>query len=182
MSLHSHRALLFQALALAGLLAGGAAAAIKAFSLEEMARTAEGCVAGRITAREGFLLKTRELGTLYMTRLTIQGKDLYTGAPATVKVCYFGGTVNGVTIRCSTQPPDRETAPGTRVVAFHRFEKAFGVRMLVAQFGGIFRIESGSRGDVVIGKGPGMAVSRNMLLADLEAALKAVRPAGKEGK
>ena len=182
MSFRFPRAVLFQALALAGLLAGGASAAIKAFSLEEMARTAEGCVAGRITKREGFLLETKELGVLYMTRLTIEGKDLYTGARTTLKVCYFGGTVNGVTIRCSTQPPDRETAPGTRVVAFHRYEKAFGVRMLVAQFGGIYRIETGSRGDVVIGKGPGMAVSRNMLLSDLEAALKAVRPDEKEGK
>ena len=182
MSVRSTLAAFFQAAALAGLLAGGAAAAVKAFSLQEMAKTAEGCVAGRITAREGFLLQTKELGTLYMTRLTIQGRDLFTGAPATVEVCYFGGTVKGVTIRCSTQPPDRETAPGTRVVAFHRFEKTFGIRMLVAQFGGIYRIERGAKGDVVLGKGAGMAVARNMLLSELEAALKAVGPDEKEGK
>ncbi len=167
---------------LAGILAGVAHAAIKAFSLEEMARTADGCVAGRITAREGFLLETEELGTLYMTRLTIEGKELFTGAPAKIQVCYFGGTVDGVTVRCSTQPPDRDTGPGTRVVAFHKFEKAFGVRLLVAQFGGIYRIEKGAKGDVVLGKGAGMAVARNMLLSDLEAALAAARTDEKEGK
>ena len=168
--------------AAAALLAGSAWAAIKAFSLEEMARTAQGCIAGEIVSREGYLLKTRELGDLHMTRLTIRGRDLFTGEPATVKVSYFGGTVNGVTIRCSTQPPDRDTQPGLRVVAFHRHEKAFGVSMLVAQFGGIYRIEKGSRGDVVLGKGAGMAVPRNMLLSDLEAALKAARAARKEDR
>ncbi len=143
-------------------------ASIEPLSLEKMLEYADGCVVGKITSRKGFLKKTDSLGTIVFTRLTIEGREITSGEKTKVDVWYLGGTANGVSMQVSNQPPDRETTPGTRVVVFYYFEKAFGCNIMVAQLGGIFRIQKGRAGDVVIGKGPGAAIPRNILLSALE--------------
>ena len=158
--------------ALAGIgLAMVSMAAIEPLDLERMADLAPLRLAGEIVSRQGFMGHHPGLGQVPMTRLTVAGRDLATGERKTVQVAYLGGTVKGLSLRCSTQPPDRETAPGTQVVVFAAPEEVYGCTMLVAQYGGIFRLQRGEAGQVVVGKGPGTAVPRNILLAELEADL-----------
>jgi hypothetical protein len=158
--------------ALAGIgLALAALAAVEPLDLGRMAGLARHRLAGEIIARQGFLGHHPELGQVPMTRLTVAGRELVTGKKTTLRVAYLGGTVDGVSVRCSTQPPDRETAPGNRVLLFAAPEEVYGCTMLVAQQGGLFRLQRGEAGEVVVGRGPGTAVPRNILLADLEADL-----------
>ena len=157
-------------------------ASIEPLTLEKMLSYSDGCIVGKITSKKGYLANIPTLGQIVITKLTIEGKEILTGKKKSVEVAYLGGSADGVSIQVSNQPPDRETTPGNKVLVFYYYDKVFNANMIIAQLGGIFMIQKGPLGDVVIGKGVGSAVPRNILLNNLENKIKAIKPAKREEK
>ncbi len=102
------------------------------------------------------------------TTVKIQGEDLIRGGQVIHEITYLGSDKNPV----SEMPAESETRVGTSGLFFSVAVKSAwggrtGLHSLMAAQGGVFRVESGPKGDVVIGKGEGFAVEKNVLASDL---------------
>lgn len=101
------------------------------------------------------------------TTLIVRGDDLIAGGQVDREITYLGSESRPV----SDMPAESETRVGTRVVAFSKSVGAWGgrasQRSLIAAQGGVFRVEAGPKGDVVMGKGEGFAVSETVFASEL---------------
>jgi hypothetical protein len=148
-------------------------AQIEPRTLAQMSQRAEGCVAGEITAREVFRVDHPLDGPeLYFTRLTIEGRSLYTGAAERVDVVFAGGMLpSGEGVWNSEAPAADDTRVGVEVVAFYGWTDNMGggvaANALHCAHGGLYRIARTSRGTFVLGRGTGYAVAFNVTLDEL---------------
>ncbi|HET6203136.1 MAG TPA: hypothetical protein VFI25_10090 [Planctomycetota bacterium] len=171
-----------------GLLRGGVAlglvvlgtGAVERLDLRLMARRTDGAVAGRIVST--WTTSNPSPGTLgrVFTHMRIVGEDLYTGKPVDWVVSYFGGEHEGDVQWHADMPTAADVRVGSRVLAFTKWHPTMGgvgMRSLYALFAGIFRLEEGPRGEVVIGRGEGFAVEKNVPLGEFRAQLAQARAA-----
>lgn len=144
-------------------------AQIVALDLRGMLERADSAIVGSIVEKSVW---SGPLGspntTVEFTTLKVQGEDLVRGGEVTHLITFLGSE----TRPCSEMPTANETKVGTKGVFFSKkLNETWGGRAdqwsMVAAQGGIFRVESGPKGDVVIGKGQGFAVSENRLMTEL---------------
>jgi len=163
----------FLAAGLAAFAAGGALADIAELDLEKMIHEhADVAVVGEIVEVTNSEFPLDDGSPAAYTNLRVRGKNLYTGEAQEVVASFVGGFIDGQRITTAEEPPANEIQRGRRVVVFTAPWPSNGnapERSLVAQHGGIFVVEKGPKGDIVIGKGKGYAVEKNVLLSDLQA-------------
>lgn len=146
-----------------------APASVLSLNLREMLEIADSAVLGTITKKvtwRGPLLGFEDGADF--TTLTVEGEDLVKGGHTTRDVTYLGTDVNPV----SEMPAEADTRIGSRVVVFSNAVKSEwggrkGLNSLIAAEGGVFRVEAGPKGEVVVGRGEGFAVQSNVFATDL---------------
>jgi hypothetical protein len=158
------------AVALAGALG---TAQIVRLDLRQMIARTDNAIVGKITKTEVIRIDHPIDGPeLYYTHLTIEGHSLVNGEALTAVVTFPGGwkdANNGVDN--SEAPSADEIKKGNEVVAFYKWTENMGgdlaANALFTSHGGIYRVASGSKGKIVLGKGDGYAVSGNVALTSL---------------
>ena len=169
--------LLFLSLAVActTLLGTPSNAKIKAMTLPEMVQVADDAVFGMITQRDVFRIDHPVDGPeLYYTTLSIKGRSLVNGAAKSVAVTFPGGFIDETRgVFNSEAPQEHELELGKEVVIFHGFVKNMGGdvsgQALLGSHGGLFPVVSNGRDEkIVLGRGAGYAVSKNVPLDALD--------------
>ena len=154
-------------LAAGAILAPVALAAIEPLDLRKMLQRADSAVLGKIVQRTTWTHEDPTLGPMEFTTITVKGEDLITGNTGSKQVTYTGSQARPN----SEMPAESETREGNTVLVFSSRGKGFGMPQelswMVAAHGGVFRVEAGPKGDVVIGRGEGYAVEGNLLTGDL---------------
>ena len=156
-------------------------AQVERLDLAQMVSRTDGAVAGTIVGSEVIRVDHPVDGPeLYFTSLLVRGTSLYTGLDETVAVTFAGGFVSpDEGVHNSEAPSADETRAGNRVVVFYKYEPNMGGDVsgnaLYAAHGGLYRVVSTRRGDVVLGRGDGYAVSSNLTLADLRGRITTLR-------
>ncbi|HVS10191.1 MAG TPA: hypothetical protein VMS76_09995 [Planctomycetota bacterium] len=172
-------------LAVPALIVGAALgiAQIERLDLRQMVEPtrAENAVLGTITAKQVFRVDHPVDGPeLYFTRMTIQGKSLYDGSDLTAEVTFAGGFVSpNEGVHNSEAPSADDTRIGNTVVAFYRWTNNMGGDVagnaLYAAHGGLFRVAKAGADQVVLGRGEGYAIARNVRVPVLEAEIRELR-------
>lgn len=178
------------ALAAAAFVAAGAlgVAQIERLSLDEMVSRTDNAIYGEIVAKEAFRRDHPIDGPeMYFTTITIEGRSLVDGKKMTVDVTYMGGWVNEREgVWNSEAPTEEETAVGNRIVAFYAWNENMGADVaancLYAAHGGLYRTADGPKGTVVMGRGDGYAVRKNVRLGDLDTSISTIRAEQEEGR
>jgi hypothetical protein len=159
------------AVALAGALG---TAQIVRLDLRQMIARTDNAIVGKITKQHVIRIDHPIDGPeLYYTHLTIEGRSLVNGEVLTAVVTFPGGWID------ENQGADNSEAPsadeiqiGNEVVAFYKWSENMGgdlaANALYASHGGIYRVASGNKGKIVLGKGDGYAVSSNVALTTLD--------------
>ncbi len=148
-------------------------AQIERLTLEQMVLKTDDVVFAEILAKEVIRIDHPVDGPeLYFTHLTLQGESLRTGEATTVTVTYPGGFLNDTDgVWNSEAPSVDDVKVGNRVVAFEKhLDNAGGglaCNFLYASHGGLYRTVEGPSGTIVLGRGDGYAVDRNVRLEDL---------------
>lgn len=148
-----------------------AIAQVESLTFTQMLERADSAIAGVVVKKTTWAGRLDGVPSpLDFTTITVQGEDWYSGRQATREITYLGSEAQPV----SEMPVENETAVGTRALYFSTaMAGSWGGRehlnSLVAAQNGVFRIESGPKGDVVIGKNKGAAVESNTFLKDLRA-------------
>jgi hypothetical protein len=175
--------LLFSALLLAVATAGPSARAqIKRMTLDEITTTTDHAVVGTIVDREVIDLGNEVDGFgLYYTVLTIQGESLHDGRKTTVDVVARGGWIDeqrGIGAWDSEAPTQDELAIGKKVVVYYHWVdnigRGVGANRLYASHGSFFRTVEGPEGTVVMGRGEGYAIDKNVKLTSLRQATRSI--------
>lgn len=156
-------------------------AQIERLDLAQMVAKADNCVIGKITGREVIRVDHPIAGPkLYYTHLMIEGRSLYTGNAISVPVTFAGGFItpdDGVWN--SEAPKADDTKVGNEVVVFYKWTDDMGgevaANAIYAAHGGLYRVIDGRKGKVVLGQGPGYAISDNVTTADLGQSIAALR-------
>lgn len=162
--------------ALAGLLAvGSAVACIEALDLNKMVSKTDAAVHGTITAVRTVKYTPPGDDRIIYTLVTVEGEDLYTGKPRTLEAGFVGGTYGDESMMVTSMPAPSEYRVGSKVVVFSAPVAGWGPieRCVYAAMGGIFREVSTRQGGVVLGKGEGFAIERNMGVEELRAGIAA---------
>ncbi|MGH7151261.1 MAG: hypothetical protein ACREIU_11200 [Planctomycetota bacterium] len=118
-----------------------------------------------------------------VTRVRVRGENLYTGREDEIVVTFLGGRTEDRETWCAESPTARETRVGARTLVFSKSRwttEGLEYNGLYAGFGGLFRVEGGPRGEVVLGRGEGYAVENNVRVSDLRDRISAIRAAGAE--
>lgn len=150
--------------------------------LPKMVGKTNAAVAGTIVDVTGAEVTMNGVSEI-VTRVTVRGENLYTGREEEIVVTFLGGRTRDKESWCAESPSSRETRVGTRALVFSkscRTAEGMDYNSLYAGFGGLFRVEGGPRGDVVLGRGEGFAVEKNVRVADLRERISAIRAAGAE--
>lgn len=166
------------ALALAALGTLGLAQ-IKELSLTEIVTESDEAVFGEITRAHVFRVDDPLDGPeLFYTTLTIQGVSLVDGAEITLDVTYHGGFVSPTEgVYNSEAPAADDVKLGNQVVAFSKWsDMGAGVwaNGLYAAHGGLYRTVEGPGGTMVLGRGQGYAIPKNLKLSDLSTAVSKI--------
>ena len=163
-------------------LASLAFAQVRNLTLYEMIEETDRAVFGEIVASSVHRIPSgiEEGDFLYYTRLTIEGRTLAEKAPITAEVCFPGGFFNEEEGHWHSESPTAdEVKVGTQIVAFYKWFEGLGGRQpanwLFANHGGVFRTVTGPDGRVVLGRGQGYAVSRNLKLTDLDGSVERIQ-------
>ena len=152
------------------LLARGSDACIEALTLSQMVQKTDAAVLGTITDVHGVRFVTDDEDRMIYTVVTIEGEDLYTGLPRTIEAAFVGGTYKGESMLVTSMPAPSEYRIGNEVLIFSGKVEGWGPeieRCVYAAMGGIFRTVDTRKGTVLLGKGMGTAVERNIRLSDL---------------
>ena len=166
------------------LLAGAGAvglAQIERLTLGEMVGRADNAVYGEIIGKQAFRVDHPVDGPeLYFTTLTIEGRSLADGRKMTVDVTYSGGWLSeDEGVWNSEAPTEDETQVGKKIVAFYKWTSNMGgdvaANALFAAHGGLYRTLDGPKGTVVLGRGEGYAVRKNLKVSDLDTAITTIR-------
>ena len=155
-------------------------AAIESLDLPDMVARADDAVVGRIVRKRGVRVDHPVEGRLYFTHLDVEGRSLFTGKAVVVRVTYLGGRVSeDEGAWCAEAPTADDTKIGNEVVVFHKRSDDLGGGLagngLYAQHGGLFRVVRGRGRPIVLGRGPGYAVSANLELSELTRRVAALR-------
>ena len=161
-------------LALAAASAVGVAQ-IERLTLDQMVQKTDDAIVGTIIKSKVFRVDHPIDGPeLYFTTLTVHGNSMTDGKSKEVEVTFAGGFVSETEgVWNSEAPSADEIKIGNRVVAFHKWLDNMGgdvsAHVLYASHGGLFRVVSTRKGEVVLGKGAGYAISGNFELEQLDA-------------
>lgn len=150
-------------------LAAAALASVESLTLRQMLQKADSAVIGSVTEKktwEGSIAGSNS--PWEFTTITVEGEDLFTGKTLKREITWLGSDAHPV----SEMPLEAETRVGTKAIFFSvAMSGEFGGRQnqnsLIAAQNGVFRLEAGPKGDVVIGKGAGAAIENNTFVADL---------------
>lgn len=146
-----------------------ASASVISLTLREMLERADSAVLGRVTNRAIWH------GThpafpdgIDYTTITVEGEDLVQGKTLKRDITYLGSDAMPV----SEMPASNETKVGTRALFFSKavgseWGGRSGLNSLIAAQNGVFRVEAGPKGEVVLGKGEGAAIESNLFVADV---------------
>jgi len=172
-----HLPILAASLALAAL-AGHAQ--IERLSLDSMVQKTDDTLFAEITNKQVIRIDDAKDGPeLFYTHLTLEGTSLETGQPETVTVTFPGGFVSEEDgVWNSEAPSDDDIKIGNHIVAFYKhLDNAGGglaCNFLYASHGGLFRTVEGPNGTIVMGRGEGYAIDKNISLQDLGKAVTAL--------
>jgi hypothetical protein len=161
---------------LAGLgLAAVSPASVISLTMRQMLERADSAVVGKIIEKKTWHgpLRGFDDGADFTT-LTIEGDDLVKGSTVKHEVTFLGTDARPV----SEMPVETDTRVGNKTVVFSQAVNGewggrTGLHSLIAAEGGIYRVETGPKGDVVIGRGQGFAVTANAFDADLRKSVAA---------
>ena len=175
-----HR-LLFAGLALAIGSALGIAQ-IKQLSLTEMTTLTDNAILGTVVASHVIDLGNERDGFgLYYTVFTIEGDSIYNGRKTTVDVVTRGGWMDkerGIGCWDSEAPQASEIAIGKEILAYYMWVdnigRGVGANILYASHGSLFRTAKSPNGLVVLGRGPGYAIDKNISVSNLRKASKTI--------
>ena len=149
-------------------------AQIERLTLDQMVQKTDDGTLGTIVKSKVFRVDDPVDGPeLYFTTLTIRGNSLTDSAPVEVEVTFPGGFINETEgVWNSEAPSADEIKIGNRVVAFHKWVDNMGggvsANVLYASHGGLYRVVESRKGDVVLGKGEGYAISSNVQVQKLD--------------
>lgn len=168
------------ALLLSAALAPAAGAQVRALTLSEMVEVADQGVVGQILSKRVARIDAPDGRTLYYTTMTLGGRLLADGTPIQVDVSFPGGFVSEEEGYWHSESPGAdETVVGSWIVAFYKWTPGMGgalnANWLYANHGGLFRTLEGPGGQVVLGRGQGYAVAKNVRVLDLEQSVKQIR-------
>ena len=163
------------------LIGSSSSAKIKALTLPEMVALADGAVVGQITQREVFRVYHPIDGPeLYYTHLTVAGRSLVDGSPREVRMTFRGGFIDAQNGAFNSEAPqEHEVEIGKQVVAFHKFIENMGgdvsANALLGGHGGLFPVVRNQNEElVVLGRGVGYPVSKNVSLGELDEKITAL--------
>jgi hypothetical protein len=171
-SMKLHRILIAGAACLALVPVGRAC--IEELDLAKMVAKTDAAVRGTITDVRTVRYTPPGDDRLIFTVLTVEGTDLYTGQARTIEAAFLGGVHQGDSMMVTSMPAPSEYRLGNQVLLFSAPVEGWGPevdRCVYAAMGGIFREVAAKQGAVVLGKGEGFAVERNVRLADLQTAI-----------
>lgn len=174
--------------ALAGLVLAGttAYACIEALDLNKMVSKTDVAVRGTITNVRTVKYTPPGDDRIVYTLVTVEGEDLYTGQPRTIEAGFVGGSFGGDSMMVTSMPAPADYRVGSKVVAFSAPVQGWGPevsRCLYASYGGLFKEISTKNGSVVLGKGDGFAIEKNVAVDDLRAQIRtALEIKAKEAK
>ena len=147
-------------------------AAILELSLSEIVTQSDQAVFGEITQRTVHKVVGQD-STDYYTTVTIEGRLVGSQTPVTVDVVFGGGFINETEgVYNSEAPAAEEVRVGKHVVAFYKWQDGFagtGANALYNMHGGLYRTDVGPTGSIVLGRGKGYAVDRNVTITKLDA-------------
>jgi hypothetical protein len=150
-------------------------ASVIELNLRQMLERADSAVVGSVTARDSWHGPHQGFADgIDFTTITVEGEDLVQGGTVnqggTVKrqITYLGSD----TMPVSEMPTFADTKVGVRGVFFSKavtgpWGGRNGLSSIIAADFGAFRIESGPKGEVVLGKGEGSAIATNAFVADI---------------
>ena len=155
-------------------------AQVRALTLSEMVEVADQGVFGQILSKRVTRLDALDGRTLYYTSMTIEGRQLADGTPVRVEVAFPGGFIHEEEGYWHSESPGAdETRVGSEIIAFYKWTPGMGgaleANWLYANHGGLFRTVQGPSGHVVLGRGDGYAVAKNVRLTDLDQAVAKIR-------
>lgn len=154
--------------------AGVARAQIERLDLATMVARVDDALVGTIREREVVRVDHPLDGDeLYFTHLLVEGRSLLTGEAKEVLVTYPGGFVDDEHgVHNSEAPTEDDVRLGNRVVVFYAWSDNLGGGLagnaLYASHGGLYRTVEGRRDAVVLGRGEGYAIDRNVALGGLD--------------
>jgi hypothetical protein len=149
-------------------------AQIERLTLDQMVQKTDNAVTGTIVKSKVFRVDHPIDGPeLYYTTLTIRGRSLVDAKPLEVDVTFPGGFISETEgVWNSEAPTADEIKVGNRVVAFFGWTNNMGgdvaANALWASHGGLYRVARSRKGDVVLGKGLGYAISSNVQMDRLD--------------
>ncbi|HET6202705.1 MAG TPA: hypothetical protein VFI25_07870 [Planctomycetota bacterium] len=150
---------------------------VERLDLRQMVGKADAAVLGTIV--EATASEFTMNGAVYVaTHLKVRGENLYTGREDEVVVSFLGGQTEKSGMWCAESPTPRETRVGNRVVVFSKWSPTMGgtgMNSLYAAHGGLFHVETGPKGDVVMGRGEGYAIEKNVRAPELRERIAAIR-------
>jgi hypothetical protein len=156
----------------------GLGAGVVRYDLPKIVRETEGAVVGTILEVTATERVGEGWGPWIFTHVRIQGENLYTGEAEEVVVSFLGGTLEGRVTVSPDAPSPGDLRLGRRVVAFYAFSPTMGgtgMTSLAGSHAGLFRVEGGPRGEIVLGRGEGYAIEKTRALGTLRAELAALR-------
>jgi hypothetical protein len=162
------------------LAAGAFTAQIERLDLASMVAKTDNSVYAEIVAKRVIRVDDPVDGPeLYYTILTLDGTSLRNGQSVRVDVTFPGGFINEKEgVHNSEAPSADDIKIGNRVVAFYKWSNNMGGQVrgnaLYASHGGIYRTSDSPKGAMVLGRGEGYAVNKNLALADLATAVRSL--------
>ena len=168
------------ALLLSAAIAPFATAQVRALTLSEMVEVADQGVFGQILSKRVQRLDALDGRTLYYTTLVVEGRQLADGTPVRVEVAFPGGFINEEEGYWHSESPSAdETRVGSEIIAFYKWSPGMGgaldANWLYANHGGLFRTVAGPADHVVLGRGEGYAIAKNIRLNDLDQSVAKIR-------
>ncbi len=159
---------------------------IERLTLDQMVAKTDNAVFGKIKSRNTFRVDHPIDGAeLYFTTLRIDGRSLEDGRALSVEVTYPSGNPDKGTWN-SEEPSADDVRVGNQVVAFYKWSDNMGgdvaANALYASHGGIYRtVQADAKAKpVVLGRGDGYAVGKNVQLEQLETSIRSLAKAKKE--
>jgi len=168
------------AAAFAVLLVQGGSACIEELDLAQMISKTDSAVHGTITDVRTVRFVPEGDDRLIYTILTIEGEDLYTGNAMTAEAAFLGGTFEDDSMTVTSMPAPSEYRIGNDVVVFRGAVEGWGPEIdhaVYAAMGGIFRTFDTKNGTVVLGKGEGTAIDKNIRVSNLKNAISNLQEA-----
>lgn len=158
-------------------------AQVRELSLTEITNQTDNGVLGTIVGSRVVDLGNEVDGFgLYYTIVTIEGKSVFDDRKITVDIASRGGWIDkehGIGSWDSEAPQATEIAVGREVLAYYMWSEnigsGVGANILYASHGSLFRTAKSPTGTVVLGRGQGYAIDKNIKFDTLRVATRKIR-------